>query len=283
MLKTNRDFLPIVSVQGQVVQPGSRGPKIDSNGKVHYIPGVGGITYNVKIGDKCCGWVGDHIEPGVSTKNRDEVLNAGYNTYSCIGNEAVIVSGDAKGAKGFVTGKHGGAEHVMICFDDSVLAKMTNEDKVLIKACGQGMQLTDHPEIALRSVSPALLDKMNITEESGGIKVGVAKIVPAKLMGSGLGFTPVHNGDYDITLNDKALAEEYGLFDLRFGDIVAITDADNRFGRLYFTGAVSIGVVCHSDSLVPGHGPGVTTLMSALDGKIVPFVDEKANLKDFFL
>jgi hypothetical protein len=29
------------------------------------LPGVGGITYNVKIGDGVFGWAGDHVEPGV--------------------------------------------------------------------------------------------------------------------------------------------------------------------------------------------------------------------------
>ena len=38
-------------------------------------------------------------------------------------------------------------------------------------------------------------------------------------------------------------------------------NADNRFGRSYLTGAVSIAVIVHSDCLIAGHGPGAATIM----------------------
>jgi len=285
MLKTNKDVLPIISVQGAVSSPLSRasGARINPDGYPEFFPGTGGIVYNIKIGDNACKWIGDHLEPGVSSKNPDADKNGAYMLYSCIGNEAIVVSGDAKGAKGFVTGKHGGIDHVMIHFDDETLEKLLIEDKIMIKACGQGMKLVDHPEVILRSMSSELLAKMNIKEENGKLKVGVAKMAPASIMGSGLGHVSTAVGDYDITLHDRKITEEYGLDGLRFGDIVAIMDADNRFGRNYMTGAVTIGVISHSDCCVPGHGPGVTTLMTALDGKIEVFIDENANLKDMFL
>ena len=285
MLKTNKDVLPIISVQGAVSSPMARGngARINPDGHPEFFPGTGGICYNLKIGDNACKWVGDHLEPGVSSKNADELKNGAYMLYSCIGNEATVVSGDAKGAKGFVIGKHGGINHVMIHFEDETLEKLVIDDKIQVKACGQGMKLADYPDVFLRSVSPALLDKMNIVEKDGKLVVGVAKIAPACVMGSGLGSVSSAAGDYDITLHDKKMTAEYGLDELRFGDIVAITDADNRYGRNYMTGAVSIGVITHSDCCTPGHGPGVTTLMSALDGKIEVVVDAKANLKDMFL
>ena len=284
MLKTNRDKLPVLSVQGQVIHPSFfQSGTVDTEGRMNYFPGTGGITYNAKVGDPCCGWAADHLEPGVSTKNPDEKMNSAYSVYSCVGNEATVVSGDAKGAKGFVVGKHGGAEHLMIHFDDETLEKLLIDDKVLVKACGQGMKLTDYPDIILRSMSPALLEKMNIREEGGKLHIGVAKIAPAQVMGSGVGFLPSARGDYDITLFDAAISEEYGLSDLRFGDIVAILNADTRYGRTYQTGALTIGVVCHGDCVSPGHGPGVTTLISACGDQIVPFIDPAANLKDFFL
>ena len=283
MLHTNRDRLPILSVQGQVTHPTFRSGTIDTEGRVGYFPGTGGITYNAKIGDPCCGWAADHLEPGVSSKNPDEKMNSAYNVYSCVGNEARVVSGDAKGAVGIVVGKHGGAEHVMIHFDEETLEKLVMEDKILVKGWGQGMILTDYPDIVLRSMSPLLLDKMNIREEGGKLHIGVSKIAPAQIMGSGLGALPSARGDYDITLFDTAISEEYGLGELRFGDIVAIVNADTRYGRTYQTGAVTIGVICHGDCVYPGHGPGVTTLMSACGEQIVPFIDGGANLKDFFL
>jgi hypothetical protein len=59
-------------------------------------------------------------------------------------------------------------------------------------------------------------------------------------------------------------------------------DHDNRFGRAYRKGAVSIGVVVHSDCRESGHGPGVTTIMTAASPVIRPVKDPRANLADIF-
>ena len=49
------------------------------------------------------------------------------------------------------------------------------------------------------------------------------------------------------------------------------------------SGAMTVGVVVHSDSFSGGHGPGVTNLMCCIDGTIVPVLDENANLKTLFI
>lgn len=79
-------------------------------------------------------------------------------------------------------------------------------------------------------------------------------------MGSGLGANTCHSGDYDIRLFDSHVVKKHRLSTLRFGDIVAIVDADHSYGRRYYEGAISIGIIVHSDSTMSGHGPGVTTL-----------------------
>jgi hypothetical protein len=99
-------------------------------------------------------------------------------------------------------------------------------------------------------------------------------------MGSGLGRNNVYRGDYDINLFDERMVEEYGLNDLRFGDFVAILDADSTFGRHYSTGAVSVGIIVHGDSYVAGHGPGVTGLLTSRTGQIAPVIDPGANIAD---
>jgi hypothetical protein len=76
------------------------------------------------------------------------------------------------------------------------------------------------------------------------------------------------------------MAEKYGLRELRLGDIVAIIDADHSYGRIYRTGAISIGVVAHGRSFVSGHGPGVTSLLTSPAGRIEAVLDERANLAD---
>jgi hypothetical protein len=57
-------------------------------------------------------------------------------------------------------------------------------------------------------------------------------------------------------------------------------DHDNRFGRAYRKGAVSIGIVVHSDCKSAGHGPGVTTLMTCGESQIEPRIDPAANIAD---
>jgi hypothetical protein len=108
--------------------------------------------------------------------------------------------------------------------------------------------------------------------------VPVTHVVPAAIMGSGLGSQHCYRGDYDIQLFDKQNVEKYHLQTLRFGDIVAIMDADHTYGRIFRTGAVSIGIIVHSNCVTAGHGPGVTTLLTSAEGKIVPYLDGSANI-----
>lgn len=283
MIKTNRDRVVMISVQGAVASPVTRLQyRISAEGEPFILPGTGGITYNVLVGDPAFGWAGDHVEPGVSTcadlDKRSEGKNAGYNTYACVGNTAKVISGDAKGAEGTVVGHHGGIEHVMVDFPQAVMEKLCIDDKILIKAFGQGLELTDYPSVKAMNLDPDLMEKMGIAEKRGTLNVPVAAIVPAKLMGSGIGTSNCYSGDYDITTTDRKLVAELGLDKLRFGDVVAITDADNRFGRSYLTGAVTIGVVVHSDCFLAGHGPGVATLLTDIQGCLVPVVKKNANI-----
>jgi hypothetical protein len=285
VLRTNESRLVELSIQGKPTNPATRGLMVaDAEGIPIALPGTGGITYNVKIGDPAFGWAGDHVEPGVSTvadeKDRMGTVNTGFNFYACIGNDALLVSGDAKGQKGTVTGHHGGAEHVLIDFPDAALKKMTLDDKILIHALGQGLELLDYPEIKVYNVDPRLLRRMAIKEDrkKGLIFVPVTHRVPGRLMGSGVGSIRPQMGDYDIMTQDAVENDKVGLTTLCFGDIVAIMDHDNTYGRNWLTGAVTIGVVIHSDCRYSGHGPGVVTLMSCKTPKIVPVIEKNANI-----
>lgn len=253
---------------------------ISNTGEPKVVPHTGGITYNVRVGDRVKGLIGDHIEPAVSSKNPDPEANAGYNILSCVGNEATVISGDAKGAKGVVTGTHGGAEHVMIDFDDKTLDKLVVGDTIQVRAFGVGLAIDQYPDIKCTGLDPAIFDKWITETKDGKLVVPVAKTAPASIMGSGLGRDNVFRGDYDITLFDPKIVEQYGLDELRFGDFVAILDADSTFGRHYYTGAVSIGIIVHGDSYISGHGPGVTGLLTSRTGEILPVIDRKANIAD---
>ncbi|MEM3815863.1 MAG: DUF4438 domain-containing protein [Candidatus Bathyarchaeia archaeon] len=100
----------------------------------------------------------------------------------------------------------------------------------------------------------------------------------ALIMGSGLGADQTYSGDYDIQMFDESVVKEYGLEDLRLGDLVAIQDADSSYGRVYLKGAVTIGIVVHSNCVISGYGPGVITLLTSRSGKIVPRISADANI-----
>lgn len=282
-MRTNKDRLVMISVQGTIAKPEHSGRhSVSHNGEPFMLPGTGGIAYNVRVGDPALGWEVDHVEPGVSTlldeKDRSSPTNRGYNFYPCIGNGVKVVTGDAKGARGVVTGHHGGAEHVLIDFSQDVLEQLTLDDKFLIKALGQGLRLLDYPDVRVYNIDPNLLEKLGVAEKSGELHVPVAAVVPSFLMGSGLGSTSMGTGDYDIMTADERALKEHGLAKLCFGDIVYIEDHDNSFGRCYRKGAATIGVVIHSDCRYAGHGPGVTTIMTSAAPILKPAISPDANI-----
>lgn len=278
----NVEDIVMISVIGEITAP-RRAPAVYSvsyAGEPQVLPGTGGIVYNVRVGDRATGWASDHMEPCVTIKNKDEQENGGLNVLACIGNDAFVVSGEAKGAKGTVTGKHGGAEHVMVDFAEDVLEKLTIGDKIQVRAYGRGLRLLDAPQVKLLNMSVQLLEVLPLEVEDGTVSVPVAGIVPPELMGSGVGHSP-ERGDYDIQTHDKEVLAQHGLENLRLGDLVAIRDQDHSFGRGYRKGAWAIASISHSDSFIAGHGPGITTLMSSATGHIRPHVaPQQANIAD---
>ena len=284
MLKTNTARLVRFALQGTIIPPICFGWEITREGHGKIFPSVGGITYNVKIGDSVFGFEADHIEPGVSciagafSDRRTANPKLSFNAYSCIGNEATILTGPAKGKKGVVTGHHGGVEHVLVDFPDETLEKLSYDDKILIRAVGQGLKLADHPGVTVTGLDPDLLKKIPIKPKGKSLMVPVVANVPAELMGSGLGHNDSFKGDYDIQTSDPSFLKRYKLEGLRFGDFVAIIDHESTFGWSFKKGAISIAVVVHGNSHLAGHGPGVQTVLTSRDGDLQPVLDPKANL-----
>ena len=279
----NEARLVMQSVMGQVRHPTVKELpyRLDCEGHAHMLPNTGAIVYNVKVGDTVYGWEGDHIEPGVTIMNADHKENDGLNNLVCIGNKATVITGDAKGESGFVTGTHGGVEHVICYFPQETLEKMTMLDYVQVRACGQGLKLAGFEEsVRVLNLDPALFHRMNIETDGEKLYIPVAAKVPPYLMGSGIGEPSSYHGDYDIMTADRNAIRDMGLDKLRFGDIVLLEDCDNSFGRGYLKGAVSVGVVMHSDCIRMGHGPGVTTLFTVKTPIIEGVMDPHANLAD---
>lgn len=281
MLRTNTDRLAKISVQGEVSSPKMWYPYgVTRYGKPFTHIGCGGICYNIKVGVPAFGWIADHIEPGVtvvfSQKEAKREERFGLRIPTCIGNEAKIISGEAKGEIGVVTGLHTG---VLIDFTDNALEKLAIGDKVLIKAYGLGLEMLNYPQIKCLNIDPSLLEKLELKESNGCIEVGVSAEIPAQLMGSGIGAISSHDIDYDIMTSDEELIKELLIDKICIGDLVAIKDHFNEFGPCYKRGAITIGVVIHGDSDISGHGPGILPILTTKEREIIkPVISASPNI-----
>lgn len=281
-LKTNEEHLVMLSVQCEIGAPKMIFPyDVSHNGKVSTRMGMGGICYNIKVGSPALGWIGEHIEPGISAvfkqaeRKREEWL--GLHIPTCIGNEARVVSGDGKGAKGIITGLH---TAVLIDFASEDMEKLAIGDKILIKSYGLGLELIEFPRLKCMNLVPSLLGKV-IDRLTRGSKpnIKIRAEIPPELMGSGLGITSPLYVDYDIMTSDKKVLESLGITNMRIGDIVAIYDHFALYGPCYKKGAITIGVVIHGDSVIAGHGPGVLPIFTSEDKEEVELeVSPDANI-----
>lgn len=285
--RINRDELVMVAVSGQVSHPvAAANPyRIGNDGVPRVLPATGGIVLSHRIGDRCVGLAGDHIEPGVTLHNNGREVVGGRGgpnraliTYACVGNRAKVISGPCIGRQGLVTGKHGGVDHVIVDFPKPVLQRLNIGDRIQVYSCGLGLRLPDYPEVTVFNCAPSLLRRWGIGERDGALEVPVTHRIPATAMGSGLGKNTVWRGDYDIQLFDAGIRRRFRLDSLRFGDLVAIDHADTRFGPSVRQGWRSIGVIVHGDSTVSGHGPGVTVLLTGPADRLRVSHRPEANL-----
>jgi hypothetical protein len=285
--RLNLSQLAMIATIGEIVPPtqGKSPYRIDRNGVPRLLPGSGGIVISHRVGDPCVGLAADHLEPGVaiqcrqkSLKGTPDAANLALNSYACIGNRAVVVSGPCQGQQGVVTGKHGGVNHVLLDFTTTVLRKLCIGDRVQVYTYGLGVRLIEHPRLSVINASPRLLRRWGLRSAPPKLFVPVTHILPAAIMASGLGRDNTVRGDYDIQLSDPGMRRQFDLERLRFGDLVAIQHADNRFGRSWHGEYTSVGVVVHGDSVKAGHGPGVVTLISGESRHLELVHDNKANL-----
>lgn len=286
MLQTNLTQLVKISVLGEIANPAMPGLPaspylVSAEGEPVLIPAFGGIVYNVRIGDRAVGWAAELIQPGVSIKHSNGNVNTALGVFACLGNRARVVGGAANGALGVVTGKSGRfAEHVICHFSQESIEKMAPGDKVQVQAYGVGMQLAGFPDIQFKSCSPELLEAINPDIRSDGkLIVPVKGIAPSVIAGAGAGLGS-ENGALNLQTSDPTILAENGLDDLRFGDLVAVTDWDSRYGHGYLRGSVVIGVVCQGGSVRSGYGPGIAVIMTSKGGMIQPMKTGGANIKE---
>lgn len=280
-LKSNEDCLVEMAVCGYVSQPALRpgGYLHHPDGRGVMLPGMYGITYNARVGDRAFGWAGDHVEPGVSIAHPDEKSDFALHYLTCIGNEAIVTSGLAKGAKGIVTGEHA---RLLVDFPPDVNEKLNIGDQIQIMAKGRGIFLADFPGVEFKKTSPRLLKALRLTRtDEGLLHVPVAMELPIDIMGSGAELNSEYV-DQDLMSGDRQLMAQLGIDQMRLGDLIAIRHADHHFGRSYREGAVSIALCIHGDSVMTGHGPGILTLMTCAAGSITFSIDPGANIAHYF-
>lgn len=284
MLRTNHISIVKQSLKGKIHHPvGGSSFKVEYDGRSRILPSTGGITYNVHVGDNVFRFAGDHIEPSVSIRNENNDENASLMSLACLGNEARIVSGDAKGAIGYVLGGHGGINHTILEFNESDMEKMTIGDSVQVKGYGQGLELLDFPDIKIMNIDPSLLSKIEIIEENDHVVFPVAAIIPGKLMGSGIGAQHSYAGDCDIMTKNKLYLNQYNLHNLQFGDFILIRNWDSDFGRSYSDERVTIGVVIHGDSIKNGHGPGIMSIMTGHESQVRGVISSRSNVNEYMM
>jgi hypothetical protein len=279
-LKTNKDKLITTAVQAVVQPAGSWGYSTTYDGKPKLSIGMASINYTVSLGDATYGWASaDHVEPDVTIQGRDRprASECAIAILACIGNEAKVISGEAKGAKGMYIGRHAGSDD-LTWFPKAVLENLALDDKIQVKAEGVGLKIEGFEDVRVNKLSPELLEKMGIKIEGNQLVVPVVMEVPGHIMGSGIGGPFIEYIDYDIQTTCPEIVEEYGLKKIKLGDLVAIRDHYDYYGRGRYKGAVTIGVCIHGWSDFSGHGPGLNPVLSALPGRIKTKIDPHANV-----
>lgn len=249
-----------MNLSGVVESPtvGSTPYRVDREGRPYVPVGDGGIVLGVHLGDPLSGFDGDHVAPALSLSHPDQAARHALTAYSCIGNPVRVRDGAAAGATGWVHGKRGEDGRVLVVLPDDALAVLQPGDGLTVRAHGQGAVLPDAPEgVQLLNLDPRLLGPLGLAVEGGRVGVTVRAVVPSRLAGNGLG-RPAQQWDVDLAFpsGDPVLAS------LHFGDLLAVADLDVRHNMGFRRGWLTVGVVVHGDSPMPGHGPGVTPVLT---------------------
>ncbi len=282
-IATNEESLVSVSLMGAIAQPGFPGLpaepyRLAADGRPFLLPTYGGIVYNVSVGDPAFGWQADCVHPGISIAHASDLGNRGLNTFACVGNDATVITGRGERIKGVVTGKSGRfSEQVIVHVAKPERDKLAVGDRVVVKGLGVGMSLPGLDKVRLKSLSPRLFHALSPRLADGKLEVPVVATVPPHLVGAGAGLTS-EGGSLHIQTTDREAVAAAGLDTLRLGDIVAIADTDSRYQHGYLRGAMGIGVIGQTDGPRAGYGPGMTLLMTGIDGSIAPVTREGVNL-----
>ncbi len=260
----NETLRPVaVNMLGLVEQPefGDSPYRVSCDGHPYVPAGDGGIVLGVRLGESVFARAADHAAPGACLVHPDQAARHALTIYACIGNRVVVRTGQAAGARGIVVGKRGEAGRVIISLPQDDLARLRPADQVAVRAMGQGWRPDGFPpEVTVLNTDPAAFAALPIAAGNGAVTAGVRLTVPSKLAGNGIG-RPAAGWDLDLQLYGPPATGEHG-GGLRLGDLVAVTDLDARWNMGYRRGWLTVGLVVHGASPAPGHGPGMTPILT---------------------
>jgi hypothetical protein len=236
-----------------------------------YVPaGDGGIVLGLELGESVFKLAADHAAPGACLLHPDAAARHALAAFACIGNQVVVRTGPATGAAGRVVGKRGEAGRVIAGFRQADLALLRPSDEVLVRACGQGWRpdgLTT--DVTVMNLDPTILGVLpvHLAADARTVTAGVRAVLPGRLAGNGIG-RPAASWDLDLQLTAGDLAT-----DVLLGDLIAVTDIDARYNMGYRRGWLTVGVVVHGASPLPGHGPGITPILTGPSAALQPLPD----------
>ena len=269
-----------VNLLGVVEHPAlDGGPwRVDRNGAPYVPAGDGGIVLDLQLGDSVFRLAGDHAAPGACLTHPDAAARHALSVYACIGNTARVRTGWAAGARGVVLGQRGEEGRVIVGFSQADLARMRPSDQVTVRAFGQGMRPEGlRPDVMVMNLDPDVLALLPVAvpdRHDAAVTVGVRMTVPSKLAGNGIG-RPAAGWDLDLQLPPPG---PDGAGDLLLGDLVAVTDLDARWNMGYRRDWVTVGVAVHGGSPLPGHGPGITPVLTGPAGALRPQPDPAGHV-----
>jgi Domain of unknown function (DUF4438) len=266
--------LVAVNLLGIVEHPalGDTPYRVDRDGRPYVPAGDGGIVTNLCLGDSVFALLGDHAAPGACLVHPDPAARHALASYCCIGNQARVRTGEAAGARGVVIGKRGEEGRVIVSLGESDLARLRPGDEVAVRARGQGLRPPGlPPDVTIMNLDPDVLASLpvGLGGQDGAVTAGVRMSVPSRLAGNGIG-RPSVAWDLDLQLPPPG---PDGAGDLAFGDLVAVTDLDARYNMGYRRGWLTVGVVGHGASPLPGHGPGMTPILTGPAAALRPVPD----------
>lgn len=224
-----------------------------------YVPiGDGGIVLGLRLGDSAAALETDHAAPGACLVHPDPDAGHALCAQACVGNPVVVRTGEAAGAFGAVLGKRGEGARVIVVLAPDDLARLRPGDAVSVRSCGQGAA-APVPGVTALNAAPGLLEALGVEAGGDAVGVGVRGTWPSRFVGNGIG-RPAPQWSLELSVARPPDAADGPA--LALGDLVAVSDLDARFNAGYRRGWMTIGLVVHGGSPLPGHGPGITPLLT---------------------